>query len=262
MWFECFRANVNIRRKTVFLFSLLLLIQSLSGVVAENQIDYADEGSALIRGLIKPTTTTLISSEIASRIESLPYKGGDRFNKGDALVKFDCSLLRARYAVAQAEYEAGEKDLENKQRLLKLNAVSNIEVDLAVIEVKRLRASLRVAGVMIKRCQIKAPYSGRVIDTMVNQFESVGQDQELLSILNDKDLEIEVIVPSKWLNWLRQDIVFQFAVDETDSTYQATVVKIGAVVDPVSQTVVVKGKFQGDADVLAGMSGTARFQQP
>ena len=73
------------------------------------------------------------------------------------------------------------------------------------------------------------------------------------------------MVNNKWVSqydWLQQNIAFKFAVDETGSTYEATVVKIGAVVDPVSQTVVVKGKFQGAANVLAGMSGTARFEQP
>jgi len=222
--------------------------------------EYENDESALIRGLIKPTTTTLISSEIAAQIQSLPYKAGDAFSKGDTLVKFNCALFRARYAVSQAEYEASQKDLENKQRLLKLNAVSNIDVDLAAIEAKRLKASLRVAGVMVSLCVIKAPYSGRVIDAKVNQYESVGQDQELLSILDDKDLEIEIIVPSEWLVWLTEDIPFQFSVDETGAVYEAKVKKIGAVVDPISQTILVKGKFQQSTDLLAGMSGTARFE--
>lgn len=226
-------------------------------LLAENS---AEEDAVLIRGLIKPSTTTLISSEIAAQIQSLPYKAGDKFSKGDTLVKFNCALFRARYAVAEAEYEAGLKDLENKQRLLNLDAVSNIEVELAEIEAKRLKASLRVSGVMVNQCVIKAPYSGRVIDTMVNQYESVGQDQELLSILDDEDLEIEVILPSNWLLWLEEGVSFQFAVDETGITYEAVVKKISAVVDPVSQTVLVKGKFQQSTDILAGMSGTAHFE--
>lgn len=243
---------------------LIILFLFVGAALAGEDLEFDnhnnDTDTALIRGLIKPTTTTLISSEIAAQIQALPFKDGDAFTKGDVLVKFDCSLFRARYAVAQAEYEAGLKDLENKQHLMKLDAVSNIDVDLSAIEVKRLKSSLRVAGVMVNRCVIKAPYNGRVIDTQVNQYESVAQDQELLSILDDKNLEIEIIVPSKWLVWLKEGVSFQFAVDETEAMHNAKVKKIGAVVDPVSQTILVKGLIEQPTNLLAGMSGTAHFE--
>lgn len=252
-------------KKNVYrLLALLIISFALNANAEETSADSFNivmDELGTIRGLIKPSTTAVISSEISAQIEKLPFKNGDTFSKGDTLVKFDCALYLAQHSVAKAELEASKKNLENQQRLLELNATSNIEVDLAAIEVKKNKAKLGVSGITVNRCSIKAPYSGRVIETVINQYESVAKDQQLLSILNDEELEIEVIVPSNWLTWLKVDIPFQFSVDETGKTYSAKIIQISAIVDPVSQTIPVKGIFQEQVNVLAGMSGTARFEQ-
>lgn len=117
-------------------------------------------------------------------------------------------------------------------------------------------------AIRVGQCKIKAPYGGRVIEVAVNEHETVPSDKEILSILNDSNLEIELIVPSNWLNWLSIGEAFSFAIDETGKTIDATVSKLGAVVDPVSQTIKLTGKFEGNLDgVLSGMSGTALFKQ-
>ena len=80
------------------------------------------------------------------------------------------------------------------------------------------------------------------------------------SVLDDSSLEIELVLPSSTLSWLKRKSAFTFTVDETHREYPAKVKEIGANVDPASQTVKVVGSFGSlPADVLAGMSGTAQF---
>lgn len=216
-----------------------------------------------IRGLVKPVTNATLSSEIMGRVVKLPFRMGDNFIKGQTLVEFDCSLHNAELAAARAKLEAEKKKYENNLQLLKLNAISNIEVDISEINVKTANAEKQIASVRVRYCVIKAPYDGRVIETNVHEHESVTPEQTLISILSDKQLEIELIVPSAWLTWLQRDIDFRFRVDETGKEYQAKVAQLGASVDPVSQTIRVKGVFVSDTErVLSGMSGTARFKEP
>jgi membrane fusion protein, multidrug efflux system len=216
-----------------------------------------------IRGLVKPVTSATLSSEIPGRITKLPFKLGDTFNKGQTLIQFDCALYNAELAAARAELEAEQKKHENNLQLLELNAISKIEVDISATDVKKADAEKQIANVRVRRCVISAPYDGRVIETAVHEHESVGPDQALLSILSDKQLEIELIVPSSWLTWLQRGTEFQFLIDETSRDYKAKVAQLGASVDPVSQTIRVKGVFESDAsNVLSGMSGTARFKDP
>lgn len=236
----------------------LLSILVFCSVHVQAEDDLMEDYSS-IRGLIKPVQQVVLSSEISGQITSLPFNDGERFKKGDKLVGFDCSLYRAEYSASKAEFEASNKTLENKKQLESLNAASNIEVNLASIDVNKYNALMNVSAIRVSRCSIKAPFDGRVIERMVNEFESVGTDQELLSIINDANLEIELIVPSSWLTWLKEGMEFIFAIDETGQEYPASVSQLGAVVDPVSQTIKVKARFTEDVDVLSGMSGSAVF---
>ena len=214
-----------------------------------------------IRGLIKPQKKTVISSEIPAKIIEIPFKDGEVFKQGDLLVKFDCSFYYAQLASANAEREARLIKYENNKELLSFSATSNIEVELSKAEVKKAEAEVQIANLRVKRCAIDAPYSGRVIDVLANEYESVDMETELLSILNDKQLEIELIVPSKWLGWLKAGEIFDFLVDETNQKYPAKISRIGAAVDPVSQTIRVIGLFDTSSeDILSGMSGTAIFK--
>lgn len=230
--------------------------------LADNSEAWNDELNN-IRGLVKPVTSATLSSEIPGRIIELPFTLGDTFKKGQALVRFDCSLYNAELAAASAQLEAEQKTHENNTQLQALNAISNIEVDISAVNVKKADAEKQIADVRVRRCVITAPYDGRINETAVHEYESVGADQALLSILSDKQLEIELIVPSGWLTWLKKGVEFQFLIDETGKDYKAKVVQLAASVDPVSQTIRVKGVFESDAgNVLSGMSGTARFKDP
>ena len=151
---------------------------------------------------------------------------------------------------------------ENNKELLALNAISDIDVSISESEMQVARADRTMKAIRVSQCKIKAPYSGRVIEVAINEHETVPADKEILSILNDRNLEIELIVPSNWLNWLVVGEIFSFVIDETGKVLDAKVSKIGAVVDPVSQTIKLVGKFSGGIDgVLSGMSGTAQFNK-
>lgn len=218
---------------------------------------------AEIRGLVKARSEAVLASQLDGRILELPFEAGDRFEAGDTLVAFDCSMYQARLGAARAQWKAAKMKHANDVELAKLDAVSQIELDLSAAEAERTASEVEMARVEVRRCTIRAPWAGRVVSRAVNPFESVSANQELLGILDDSELEIELIVPSRWLTWLALGAKFRFHVDETGLEYPVQVARIGAAADPVSQTIRVEAVFPGDPDaVLAGMSGTAHFEQP
>ncbi len=241
-----------------------LILTIVVFIIAQSLPVQADDVSTdTVRGLIKPVQKATLSSQIAARITSMPFRPGDKFKKGDLLVNFDCAFYLADLASADATYNSKKKIFENNRQMLALNAMSEIDVSISESDVEIAQAERRMRAIRVEQCKIRAPYNGRVIEVLANEHETVPADKELLSVLNDQELEIELIVPSNWLNWLRTDQAFSFHVDETGREFSANISKIGAVVDPVSQTVKLTGSFENDSDqVLAGMSGTARFSGP
>ena len=215
-----------------------------------------------IRGLVKATAQATLASQVQGRISQLPFKEGQRFDKGALLVALDCSKYEAELASVQAEYRGKKKTYENNLRLAKHHAVGELELAVSHAEAEKASAGVRVAQVTVNGCIIRAPFPGRVVKMIVNEHENVFPNDQLISLLDDSLLEIELILPSKFLAWLKVGMSFEYAVDETGLRYPAVVQDLGANVDPASQTVKVKGLFLTQPDnVLAGMSGTASFAE-
>lgn len=216
--------------------------------------------SGVTRGVVKAAKQAVLYASIQGRVSDVPFKEGQRFEKGSTLITLDCDRYRAELAAATAEQEAKEKTVENNKELAKLNAVSTLEFGISQAEAKKARAAVRIAELNVRSCQIAAPFSGRVVGVMVNEHEHVFPNDKLLSLLDDTSLEIELVLPSSALAWLKRKVPFTFSVDETHREYAAKVKEIGANVDPASQTVKVIGTFNRlPGEVLSGMSGTAQF---
>lgn len=213
-----------------------------------------------VRGVVKPVMEVVISSELQAQIKNMPFRDGQRFHKGDLLVDFQCGKYVAELQAAQAEVESRALTVTHHEELGKLNGIAQLEIDVAQSELKKAQATERIAQVTVGRCRITAPFDGRVVKTLVNPYESVNPYDELLSILDDQHFDIELIVPSLDVQWLKAGSPFAFFIDELKTVYKAQVSQVGARIDPVSQTIRVFGTFtEQPPQVLAGMSGSARF---
>jgi len=213
-----------------------------------------------IRAQLSPRDSTTLSSQLAGKLAAVHVREGERFKQGQRLAEFDCALHRAQLDKAKAIEAEAHKTYEVNQRLDTLKSVSTLEVEVAAARLAAARADRNVAQILIDRCVILAPFSGRVAAMNVRSHQYVPEGERLFEILDDRTLETEMLVPSRWLSWLRQGGSFQLAIDETGRTYPAQVTRLGARIDPVSQTVVVFGRVTAPAgELLAGMSGRALF---
>lgn len=220
----------------------------------------AQDGSEAMRGIVRARDEALISTDLNVRIETLGFREGESFAKGDVLATFDCSDLRAQVKSAEALLRAEQITSANNARLAKSKAVGNFEVELSQAKADQAAAEVETFRSKISRCTITAPFDGRVSLMRAHAHEIPEPNQPMMQIVGHSELEIEALLPSRWLRWLKPGAPFSVSIDETGKTLPAEVTRIGAVVDPVSQTVKVTGRFTGDsAGILPGMSGPTRF---
>lgn len=209
-----------------------------------------------LRAQLTPRRYTTLAAEIGARIQQLSVTDGAVIRAGQVLVSFDCSLQKAQRDRASATLDAADKLLATQRRLAELNATGRQEVDQAEAEVAKTRAELAQIDVQLGKCEITAPFSGRVAEQRVREQQYVQPGQALLEVLDDSALELEFIMPSRWLQGVRAGSTVQIAIDETGKTYPARVQRLGARVDPVSQSVKVVALIDGrHAELMAGMSG-------
>jgi RND family efflux transporter MFP subunit len=201
-----------------------------------------------------------VSSEISAKIASMPFRDGDAFRVGQTLVSLDCSLYAAQLHKAQAESDAAVELKRVNDRLSQLHSIGQIDVEQAAAKAKASAAEVAYMQATVRKCAIAAPFDGRVVKRSASAQQFAQPGKALMTIVDTSHLELKMIVPSKWLAWLKPGHPLTVKVDEVGKVYPATVARIGARVDPVTQTIDVTAALSGHAsELLPGMSGWASF---
>jgi membrane fusion protein, multidrug efflux system len=216
-----------------------------------------------IRAQLSPRRYTTLAAEIGAKINRLSIREGEGFKQGQLLIAFDCSIQSAQLQKAKASLFASEKTWHANKRLFELNSVGQLELDTSEAEFAKNKAEVDAMSAVLSKCAVPAPFAGRVAEQKVREQQYVQPGQALLEIIDDSVLELEFLVPSKWLVWLRPGYNMQVRIDETAKEYPAKIRRIGATVDPVSQSVKVVAAIDGSfRELIAGMSGRVTVAAP
>lgn len=212
------------------------------------------------RVVVQSLMQATLSAEIAARITHLKLREGDNFRKGETLVAFDCSIFEAQRDKVEAELKAARSKLDNDRELERSRSIGVLEVQLSEVAVQRAQAEMRMAQINTERCEIKAPWSGRVVQRKAHELEVAKLHQEVLTIVSIEAMEVMAVVPGQWVRALKPGQTFEVRIDETGTRHSAEVVAIGSQVDAVSQTINLRGRIARDPRLLPGMTGTATFR--
>lgn len=214
----------------------------------------------VIRVQLEARRHATIASELAGRLAALPLEPGEHFAEGDPLAQLDCALHEARLSRAQAAEQAARRQLDVAENLDRLQSISIAELTRAQSDVAQMRAERVLEQTLVARCQVLAPYAGRVAKRHVEPGEYVREGDPLLDIYQASDYRVTLLAPSTWLPRLAPGQRFEVRLDETGRRYPAEIVRLGAEVDPLSQSIKVVGRLLDEpGDLLPGMSGSAQF---
>ncbi len=237
-------------------FAVLLALASL-GVQAD---ETSASNTPTIRVLLAAELETTLSSQMNGTLGELNAGFGEHVGKAAVLARFNCNEALARSKVAAAELAMARQNLDAKKQLRKLDAVGDIEVSMANTEVLKADGARAMGEAQSGYCQVLAPFSGHVAKVYVKPFQTVSAGTPLFDLVSDGALKVRLNVPSSQLKDLKPGLPLQVTIHETGKTYPARVSVINARVDAVAQTVELEARLeQKFPDLMAGMSGTARF---
>ncbi|MCH2037401.1 MAG: efflux RND transporter periplasmic adaptor subunit [Rickettsiales bacterium] len=240
----------------------------LGFVVDQNPSSPSSQNDAMalrgsgIKGQLQPARDAVLSSQMTGQIIKIHVKENQYFKKNATLVEFGCIEHNAELKKSKAVHKADETRVSINDRLNKLASISQLDYKLSVYKAEESDADVRIKANDVKHCKIKAPYAGVVEEVLRKEFEYVQKGDPVIKILDDSMLEIELLVPSNWVTWIKKDVVFEVVVSEIDQRYEAKLTGIGAKIDPISQSIMVKGIIENqDKALKPGMSITAHFKR-
>ncbi|MGJ0299307.1 efflux RND transporter periplasmic adaptor subunit [Aliarcobacter cryaerophilus] len=212
------------------------------------------------RAVIHSFDKTILSSEIGGRIIFMQKNNGDYFEKNEVLVKIDCSIYLAEKDKIRVKRDLSKIKYEKTKQLSQYNSVGQFEVKTAELELQEQELELKIATINTERCEVKAPFNGRIVEKFVSKYQNIKPQEELYEIINTNSLEIRTVVPAKWLSWLKIGDEITINIDELNLNIKTNILQIDSVVDPKSQTVNVRAKIENqNSNIITGMSGTVTF---
>lgn len=241
---------------SVFLFSV-----TISFAVNENsQINNSNdiEGQAVI----KSKNEVAISSQIDGKINSTQFREGEHFKKGDTIITFDCRLYQADYDKAKAELEKYRSQYASNKKLRNLDGLSDQDLAQSKGDYEQSVANTQAKAILVEQCNIIAPFSGSVSKLHVNNHQTVKAGELLVELVDDQTLEIEMLMPSTAINYLKIGKQFVFTAEDSGKSFKAKITKIVPKIDPISKSIKVIGVVENNqSKLLPGMSGIGKLEK-
>ena len=211
----------------------------------------------------------VISARVRGAVAEVRVHVGDRVSKGDVIAKLISDMLQsqrelkqaelieytARVRTARAQLGLTKLELSRLQRLRRSAAFSQARFEdkrqdvtrvasvlaEANAKVNQAQAELKMANIDLEYATIRAPYSGVVSKrhTEIGSYLAVGD--QVVTLINDHDLEVEAEVPSTRLRGLDRgtEVTVEF---EDRRTFKATVRAIVPEENPLARTRTVRFK--------------------
>lgn len=234
-----------------------------------NNADLSPETSFL--GSVKAREKVELFAEVNGiSVGTYDFREGNRFRKGDVLVKMDDEELRMtllaqktsflnQIANALPDIQLDFKESfgkwedyvnsfdENKPlRELPVPASSKEKLFVASKNLSNLFYTIKSQEARIEKFVLIAPFDGIVSVGMLNKGSLVRAGQKLGELLSSSDYEVEGAIRSKDIGFVSVSDSVHFKSSDGSDTWVGNISRVSDFIDPGTQTVNVYAIIQGD----------------
>ncbi|MFT4017639.1 MAG: efflux RND transporter periplasmic adaptor subunit [Agriterribacter sp.] len=206
-----------------------------------------------VAGSLAPAEGTDIRPEISGRVVSINFQEGSFVRRGTLLVKLFDDDLQAQLKKLEVQLAINEKTLERYNELLKIQGISQQEVDLSQLQVNNNKADIQLVKVNIGKTEIRAPYDGRIGLRNVSLGAYVSPTDIIATIRQVNQLKLEFTVPEKYSNLFKPGKQISFSIDGVEKKFSSTVLATEYFIDANTRSLTVKGIVKSnDAALVPG----------
>jgi len=207
-------------------------------------------------GQAKAGKSQTVTSYVKEIVREVHVQIGDKVKAGQVLLTLSSQDYRASAAADRASYEDAVRDYKRLSELHKSGGVSKAQVEQAFSRMKSEEAKLQSSKSTLARTQIRASIDGIVASRSVEPGEVASDGKALLTIIDLKDLEAEIMVSRKDILSLNSETPVEVLSDGQKTTCSIKRISPEAAQGSGLYPVVV---CLNGLDVLPGTHVEARF---
>jgi RND family efflux transporter MFP subunit len=158
--------------------------------------------SITLIGKLAATHSVMIAPQVAGKIDSIAVTSNQYVNKGQALLTLDNRKAKASVTEAQAYYQDEVRKLNEFNKLIHVNAITQTEIEAQKSSVDIAFARLESAKADLDYHTLAAPFSGNTGLVNFSRGKMVSINESLLSLDDLSVLQLDLQVPEHYLSLL------------------------------------------------------------
>jgi RND family efflux transporter MFP subunit len=228
-----------------------------------------------LTGTLKPRAQVQVVSEVSARMLRLLHDEGEAVRQDEVIAildSTDAKLVHERaaavVAVAEANRQHAVAERDRADHLLKTGGITDkdhlsAEVDLQVAEasLKQARAEAAIAAQQLARCEIRAPFAGRIAKRLVDPGAMLANGTAVVNLVDNSVLEFRAAVSSEDFSKVREGAAAVITVDAIPGlSLRGAITRILPTMDERSRSFDVVIQVPGQANLASGMFARARIK--
>lgn len=196
-------------------------------------------------GTLEPLRQILLNARVAGEVTEVAVREGEAVSAGSVLLRQDSHAVSARLEQAEAALQSSDAELETAQeqvaslrslaqkKFSSRNELTKAETQLAVAraQVEANEAAVAMAQRERENVTLRAPFTGVVAERLVEPGQLVMPNTPLLRVVDLRELELSLQLPSAQLAHVRPGQQVAFTADAYgEEKFTATIVRINPLV--------------------------------
>ena len=190
------------------------LVEKAWLVNAERIIKKSQSPSIKLYGKVSSLWSSELKASSETDIKKINFIEGDSFKKNQVLIQLDDVDAKLKLVERDAElreisasFEFAEKEVKRfaklaEKKVISQSSLDNAEAKFLELKAKRLRlkALYDRAKLELDRCNIKAPFDGRVSKLYISPGQRVRIGEPLINIYDTSEMILRAQIPNRFLS--------------------------------------------------------------
>lgn len=214
-------------------------------------------------GTLAPVQQMLLNARVAGDVIDVPVREGESVAVGAILLRQNNIDALSRLAQAEAAVQSSRAELEtareqmkkfrvlSQQNFFSRNDLEKAETQVAVhtAQLKANEAAVLMARKSLDDAVLRAPFAGMVAERLVEPGQLVMPNTPLMRLVDLRQLELIIQLPSAEIGRVHAGQVLTFSVDAYgDETFKARVVRLNPLAKASNRRIAVYAVV-GNADL-------------
>lgn len=210
--------------------------------------------------VVRAVRSTDLAFQVGGQIVEWNARDGGQFRQGDVIARLDAAAFQANLEQAEAQFLNASSEYERAKRLIAEDAISQSVVESREASLQVAKATLDTAKKNVSDTVLRAPFTGGVGRTNVEQFQNVSPQQPIL-VLQSRQVAAIINVPASFIlnsNQIEISNVFVELDAAPGRQFPSTFREARGLADSSTQTYEAHFNFTPPPEllVLTGMTAT------